>query len=184
MQRFVRDWFGAAYRKLHGRGPRADARAQADSDELLDILARPAYQAGHIRELCTNPLLLTILCIVFHEERKLPTGRAELYAHCVRVLLEYWRRDIYKSDLGTQLKAYDAEAAQAVLARRGVVDAPGAGPDRRPRWTSWPKKRGKDWPRFRRVPAWAATPASFWNGCGTKRAFWRWRARAAAAFCT
>ena len=99
--------------------PRCAGRcaSQADSDELLDILARPAYQAGHIRELCTNPLLLTILCIVFHEERKLPTGRAELYAHCVRVLLEYWRRDVYKSDLGTQLKAYDAEAAQAVLAR-------------------------------------------------------------------
>ena len=85
--------------------------------ELLAILARPSYQAGHIRELCTNPLLLTILCIVFHEERKLPTGRAELYAHCVRVLLEYWRRDLYESDLGTALQAYDAEAAQSVLAR-------------------------------------------------------------------
>ncbi len=117
IQRFVRDWFGAAYGKLLGPGRRAKARAQADSHELLDILARPAYQAGHIRELCTNPLLLTILCIVFHEERKLPTGRAELYAHCVRVLLEYWRRDLYAAELGTGLKPYDAEAAQAVLAR-------------------------------------------------------------------
>ena len=50
-------------------------------------------------------------------QRKLPTGRAELYAHCVRVLLEYWRRDLYASELGTGLQAYDAEAAQAVLAR-------------------------------------------------------------------
>ena len=61
-------------------------------------------------------MLLTILCIVFHEERKLPTGRAELYAHCVSVLLEYWRRDLYESDLGTALQAYDAEAAQSILA--------------------------------------------------------------------
>ena len=119
VQRFVRDWFAAAYGKLLGPGPRAATRAQADSDELLEILARPAYQTGHLRELCTNPLLLTILCIVFHEERKLPTGRAELYAHCVRVLLEYWRRDLYRSELGTELQPYDAEAAQAVLARVG-----------------------------------------------------------------
>lgn len=117
IQRFVRDWFRAAYGKLLGETKPAAERARADTDELLDILARRDYQLGHIRELCTNPLLLTILCIVFHEERKLPTGRAELYAHCVRVLLEYWRRDLYQSDLGTGLQPYDAEAAQAVLAR-------------------------------------------------------------------
>ncbi len=117
VQRFVCDWFCAAYGKLLGCGPRAAARAAEDSGALLNILARPTYQAGHIRELSTNPLLLTILCIVFHEERKLPTGRAELYAHCVRVLLEYWRRDIYTAESGTGLKPYDAEAAQAVLAR-------------------------------------------------------------------
>jgi predicted NACHT family NTPase len=117
IERFIRDWFAAAYAALHGQGTRATVRAEADSNALLDVLARPAYQAGHIRELCTNPLLLTILCIVFHEERKLPTGRAELYAHCVRVLLKYWRRDLYDLDLGTQLEPYDAEAAQAVLAR-------------------------------------------------------------------
>ncbi len=117
VERFVCDWFGAAYKELLGEGTQAEARSAADSQELLAILARPEQQTGHMRELCTNPLLLTILCIVFHEERKLPTGRAELYAHCVRVLLEYWRRDLYTSDLGTQLAPYDAEAAQAVLAR-------------------------------------------------------------------
>jgi len=114
VERFVRDWFLAAYGKLQGPGERAETRAGADSGQLLEILTRPAYQTGHMRELCTNPLLLTILCIVFHEERKLPTKRAELYAHCVRVLLEYWRRDLYESDKG--LEPYDAEAAQAVLA--------------------------------------------------------------------
>jgi len=117
VERFVRDWFGAAYKKLLGEGTQAEERSAADGQRLLDILAQPERQTGHMRELCTNPLLLTILCIVFHEERKLPTGRAELYGHCVRVLLEYWRRDLYESDLGTQLAPYDAEAAQAVLAR-------------------------------------------------------------------
>jgi len=121
VERFVQDWFGAAYRKLLGRDREDEAarRAGKDAGELLGILARPAHQAGHLGELRTNPLLLTILCIVFHEERKLPTGRAELYAHCVRVLLEYWRRDLYSTELGTALEPYDAEAAQAVLARLG-----------------------------------------------------------------
>ena len=69
----MRDWFHAAYGKLLGPGLLAKERAQTDSDELLAILAGPACHAGHIRELCTNPLLLTILCIVFHEVRMLPT---------------------------------------------------------------------------------------------------------------
>jgi formylglycine-generating enzyme required for sulfatase activity len=117
VEQFVRAWFKAAYGKLLGPGAVASNKAQADSDQLLGILKLSENQLGHIRELCANPLLLTILCIVFHEERKLPTGRAELYAHCVRVLLEYWRRDLYTTDLGTKLKPYDAEAAQSVLAR-------------------------------------------------------------------
>ncbi|HND56413.1 MAG TPA: hypothetical protein PLV92_28540, partial [Pirellulaceae bacterium] len=120
IEQFVRAWFGAAYGKLLGPGLTASAQAQSDSDQLLGILALPAYQLGHVRELCTNPLLLTILCIVFHEGRKLPTGRAELYSHCVRVFLEYWRRDLYSTnlgELGTKLQPYDAEAAQSVLAR-------------------------------------------------------------------
>ncbi|MCY2977757.1 MAG: SUMF1/EgtB/PvdO family nonheme iron enzyme [Planctomycetota bacterium] len=116
VNQFVREWFAAAYTKLLGPGDRAASRAQVDNDELLRILAQDEYQTGHIRELCTNPLLLTILCIVFHEERKLPTGRAELYSHCVRVLLEYWRGDLYLEEGGTSAKSYDAEAAQSVLA--------------------------------------------------------------------
>jgi hypothetical protein len=114
VEQFVRVWLKAAYGKLLGPGAVASNKAQADSDQLLGILKLSENQLGHIRELCANPLLLTILCIVFHEERKLPTGRAELYAHCVRVLLEYWRRDLYTTDLGTKLKPYDAEAASFI----------------------------------------------------------------------
>ena len=117
IQDFVEKWFLAAHGKLSGPGPRTEERARQDIKALLDILARPAYQTGHMRELCTNPLLLTILCLVFHEERELPTGRAELYGHCIRVLLEYWRKDIYESELGKKLEPYNADAAESVLAR-------------------------------------------------------------------
>jgi formylglycine-generating enzyme required for sulfatase activity len=117
VKRFVTDWFAAAYGKMLGAGPAAADKAAATSRDLQRILNQSEYQLGHVRELCTNPLLLTILCIVFHEERKLPTGRAELYAHCVRVLLEHWRRDLYQADPAAILKPYDWEAAQYVLAR-------------------------------------------------------------------
>ena len=115
--RFVQDWFAAAYAGLLGKGPKGQTRAEADSAELLATLKTPAFQAGHIRELSSNPLLLTILCIVFHQERQLPTRRAELYSHCVRVLLEHWRRERYQPDQGTEPETFDAEAAQSVLAR-------------------------------------------------------------------
>jgi formylglycine-generating enzyme required for sulfatase activity len=134
VRRFVNDWFAAAYPKLIPEAGEAQRRAKRDSEELLEILARPAYQAGRLRELCTNPLLLTILCVVFQEERKLPTGRADLYDHCVRVLLEHWRKDVYSSGLGTRVAPYDGKVARAVLARvawwmHGVNDRSAVGVD-------------------------------------------------------
>ena len=111
--RFVRDWYTAAYRKLDHAPELAESRAAA----LLSVLQRQAYQTNRIRELCTNPLLLTILCIVYHDDQTLPDNRSELYEHCVRVLLQHWRRDVYESELGRAIPAFDAKAAQSVLAR-------------------------------------------------------------------
>lgn len=113
IERFVRDWFAAAYRRLQ----QSPAVAAERSEKLFDLLRRPAYQAGHLSELSANPLLLTILCLVFHDSQTLPTNRAELYDQCVRVLLQYWRRAVYETGQGKTVEPYDADAAQAVLAR-------------------------------------------------------------------
>ncbi|MFP4122257.1 MAG: NACHT C-terminal helical domain 2-containing protein [Coleofasciculus sp.] len=43
-----------------------------------------------IRELATNPLLLTLLCLVFEDSGSFPTNRAELYENGVDVLLKKW----------------------------------------------------------------------------------------------
>ena len=102
--RFVHDWYTAAYDKLL-----LSAQAESRVNSLLEILAKPAWQSGRIRELCTNPMLLTILCIVFHDDQKLPNKRSELYGHCVRVLLEHWRQGVYE--------AFDGKAAELVLSR-------------------------------------------------------------------
>ena len=56
-----------------------------------------------IRELATNPLLLTLLCLVFEEQGGFPTNRSELYKEGLNVLLKKWdaernikRETVYK----------------------------------------------------------------------------------------
>ena len=57
-----------------------------------------------IQELATNPLLLTLLCLVFDEYGDFPTNRSELYREGLDVLLKKWdakrnieRHQIYKN---------------------------------------------------------------------------------------
>ena len=57
-----------------------------------------------IQELATNPLLLTLLCLVFGEVGNFPANRSELYKEGVDVLLKKWdakrnieREQIYKN---------------------------------------------------------------------------------------
>jgi predicted NACHT family NTPase len=63
-----------------------------------------------IKELATNPLLLTLLCLIFEEKGKFKTNRSELYEEGIELLLERWddsrdieREHIYKN-LSTKRK--------------------------------------------------------------------------------
>ncbi len=47
-----------------------------------------------IKMLARNPLMITIIAIIYEEDRKLPERRADLYQRCVEVLLSKW--DIQK----------------------------------------------------------------------------------------
>lgn len=56
-----------------------------------------------IRELATNPLLLTLLCLTFEEFAELPLNRSQLYKEGLNILLKKWddklnieRQQIYK----------------------------------------------------------------------------------------
>ncbi|MFM8479162.1 MAG: NACHT domain-containing protein, partial [Planctomycetaceae bacterium] len=113
---FIERWFAAAHRRVEGPGQAALQKAAADTTLLSKVLDSAPYQAPSMREMVTNPLLLTILCVVFHEEHNLPTGRAELYEHCVRVLLDFWRRSKFEHSGATPIP-FNSDAAQAVLAR-------------------------------------------------------------------
>ncbi len=57
-----------------------------------------------IQELATNPLLLTLLCLMFEESADFPSNRSELYREGLNVLLRKWdakrsieREQIYKN---------------------------------------------------------------------------------------
>jgi len=115
---FINRWFDAAHQRMLGATDKARQKALADRQSLSAVLKTAPYQAPSMREMVTNPLLLTILCVVYHEEHNLPTARAELYQHCVRVLLGLWRRELFtEAPAGRDFKPFDIEAAQSVLAR-------------------------------------------------------------------
>jgi formylglycine-generating enzyme required for sulfatase activity len=110
---FVDHWYRAVYQRLHGLGADIAERAGNTINSLMELLRQPEYRIGRLRELPANPLMLTILCVVHHQDRNLPRRRADLYARCVRVLVEHWRKEV--RDL-QEISGYDPEAAEAVLA--------------------------------------------------------------------
>ena len=110
---FVDHWYRAVCRKLHGAGAATEERAAGLIRSLMELLQQSEYRIGRLRELPANPLMLTILCVVHHQDRNLPRRRADLYAKCVRVLVEHWRQEM--RDL-QEVSGYDPEAAEGVLA--------------------------------------------------------------------
>ena len=113
VEAFVDRWFHAAYQELYGDKPKATKEADADAAKLKRILNEQDFTIGGLRELRTNPLLLTVVCLVYHQEHALPRGRAALYDKCVNVLLESWRKGLYEQ---RQAEPFEPRAAQRVLA--------------------------------------------------------------------
>jgi predicted NACHT family NTPase len=83
---FARKWF--------------QAKEPAKAKEFIQQLG----ENNRIRELATNPLLLTLFCLVFEELAKFPRLRSELYEEGVDLLLRRWdetrkieREQVYKN---------------------------------------------------------------------------------------
>ena len=71
IQRFINNWFGEG-----------SDRAR----RLQGILS----QQARMQALAANPLLLSLIAIVFERDLELPERRAKLYERCVQVLLTEW----------------------------------------------------------------------------------------------
>jgi predicted NACHT family NTPase len=88
-----------------------------------------------LQELATNPLLLTLLCLVFEQGARFPANRAELYKEGLDVLLKKWdakrnirREEVYKQlslqrkeDLLSQV-AYNAFERSDYFFKQGFVE--------------------------------------------------------------
>ncbi len=83
-QRFIANWSRSLYRLLGHQGAEAGRRATRFSDDLW----RALKANDRVRDLATNPLLLTIIAIIYYDSHSLPENRAELYESCVTVLLK------------------------------------------------------------------------------------------------
>ena len=72
-----------------------------------------------IRELATNPLLLTLLCLVFEDSGSFPTNRGELYQTGVDVLLKKWdvKRNIEREQVYKRLSLKRKEDLLSQIAR-------------------------------------------------------------------
>lgn len=91
IRRFVTNWYGIIERAVGPVG--ADQRAHERTEDLLCGLQEPDVRASRVYELASNPLLLTIICLVQRDGGgTLPRERARLYQAAVDVLLERWRR--------------------------------------------------------------------------------------------
>lgn len=70
------------------------ARGRQSGRDLAERLRAPEYLAPQLLELISNPLLLTLLCVVAFEGRQIPRERTEFFDDCLRTLLGRWRRGL------------------------------------------------------------------------------------------
>ncbi len=112
-QRFIANWSSSLHHHLLGYEEADAARPTARfSAELWDALAANA----RVRDLATNPLLLTIIAIIYYDSRSLPENRAELYEACVTVLLKGGRG---KADpAGKQREFFSGQPSRSMSLRQ------------------------------------------------------------------
>lgn len=99
VEQFIRNWFGALHR-------------QEDGAMLIQTLNTKTNHP--VRELATSPVLLSLICLGFEFDRKLPVRRAELYQRGLDLLLQIWDKDreivrMIGSDLYQRLSLRDKQ---------------------------------------------------------------------------
>jgi predicted NACHT family NTPase len=114
---------------------------QSESDKKIDTAAKcwellqKPINAG-AKELANTPLLLTLLCLVYHRSQNFPNNRSVLYRKSLRLFLEEWaaerrimRKAIYEGlnteyqeILLSQIAHSGFEIDQLFFGKRDVVD--------------------------------------------------------------
>jgi predicted NACHT family NTPase len=73
------------------------------AQKFTQVLREESHQG--LWEMATNPLLLTLLCLVFGSRGSFPANRSELYGEGIDVLFKKWdiKRNIHREELYQQL---------------------------------------------------------------------------------
>jgi HEAT repeat protein/energy-coupling factor transporter ATP-binding protein EcfA2 len=74
-----------------------------EAERLENRLSEAIARSRPVRELASNPLLLTILAIIARRQR-LPRDRAGVYQHAVNVLIAHWDEDTKHLDLTADIR--------------------------------------------------------------------------------
>lgn len=100
---FISRWYQTAYKQNASSDALLEEEKSIgiallrENDELSaseesDALERLFKERDRLAELAANPMLLSLICLVYHLQRDLPRGRAALYDECVQILLGVWDR--------------------------------------------------------------------------------------------
>jgi formylglycine-generating enzyme required for sulfatase activity/transcriptional regulator with XRE-family HTH domain len=89
-QTFIRQWYGSVESQVRGTSPGAAQIAERDSAALISSLDGRDLRRHQLGAVATNPLLLSILCLVHRRTSGAALRRTDLYRQCVAVLLEHW----------------------------------------------------------------------------------------------
>jgi formylglycine-generating enzyme required for sulfatase activity len=91
VEQFLLRWYGAYERE---RDPALMPEAvQARAAGRVGGLLPQLLDTPSVKRLAANPLLLTILVLIYENVGKLPNRRAKLYDTCTKTLLESWRQE-------------------------------------------------------------------------------------------
>jgi predicted nucleotidyltransferase/transcriptional regulator with XRE-family HTH domain len=105
IQEFAQRWY--ADRPTPGRKPAKKQRDQEAEAFVAEILShRP------LREIASNPLMLTILAALHYANATLPRRRVDLYSKIVEVMLETWEKSKREARPGDPLHGIKLEARE------------------------------------------------------------------------
>jgi formylglycine-generating enzyme required for sulfatase activity len=93
-QALLRKWFDAVCARLHAIGRRRQDAAADQVAQLWEVIERN----DRLRDMATNPLLLTVMALLQFNSVRLPDQRAKLYEKLIELLLDLWRRQNVASD--------------------------------------------------------------------------------------
>ncbi|MBC7821773.1 MAG: HEAT repeat domain-containing protein, partial [Planctomycetaceae bacterium] len=110
---FVRQWYLAHDRAMRPETPNPQ-QAEADAQSLIDDVQK---NPG-VGTLATNPLMLTIIALIKHQNVVLPERRVELYEIALNTLLRSWNRarSLSKRPVGEEPKLEKTKKVWAAVA--------------------------------------------------------------------